>query len=107
MIQTRMKNVECRMKNEEEQPDRRCASSFFIRHSSFDIQSLYACCSASFFTLAIYAIRSRIRFEYPHSLSYHDRILCMYWPTERVNVVSTIDEFALWLKSIETSCSSE
>src|SRR6185295_10896016 len=51
--------------------------------------------SAPAFTRATCAIRSRMRFEYPHSLSYQARILCMFGPTERVNVVSMIDECAL------------
>src|SRR5438876_854352 len=63
--------------------------------------------SDSCFTRATYAIRSKIRLEYPHSLSYHARILCMCGSTERVKVVSTIEECASPLKSIDTSCSSE
>src|SRR5438552_17244794 len=87
---------------------RRGALFFFILNSNLELRtSCYDVrASDSLFTRATYAIKSRIRFEYPHSLSYHARILCMWGSTERVNVVSRIDECASPLKSTETSCSS-
>ena len=45
---------------------------------------------------------SSMRFEKPHSLSYHDSTLTMR-PDTLVRVESKFDEAGLWLKSIDTS----
>ena len=56
---------------------------------------------------AINFTRSRTRQEYPHSLSYQERILIRWPPITFVYSASTIEEFEFCLKSEETSGSSE
>src|SRR3990172_3517912 len=56
--------------------------------------------------LAISVIRSLTRQEYPHSLSYHERILTRLPSISAVEGRSTIEECGLPLKSAETSGSS-
>src|SRR5262249_15440837 len=46
---------------------------------------------------------SRIRFEKPHSLSYHDSTLAKLPSMTWVSRLSKIEEYGLWLKSLETS----
>src|SRR5579872_1018614 len=55
---------------------------------------------------AIKVIKSRQRLEYPHSLSYQASTLAQFVPTTRVYSESTIEEWGLLRKSMETSSSS-
>src|SRR6266576_6162831 len=55
----------------------------------------------------MYLIKSLTRQEYPHSLSYQDKILIMLPPITFVYSASTIEEFELPLKSTETKGSSQ
>src|SRR5215216_3418169 len=47
-----------------------------------------------------------MRFEKPHSLSYHEDTLTSVPSETRVSVESKIELAGLWLKSDETSCSA-
>merc|ERR1719473_2526206 len=51
-------------------------------------------------------MRSTTRFEKPHSLSYHETILWKLSVSEMPAVASTIDEFLLCTKSVDTTASS-
>src|SRR4051794_28026388 len=55
---------------------------------------------------AMYLTRSRTRQEYPHSLSYQERIFTQVPSITFVFPASTMDEFGFPLKSIDTSGSS-
>src|SRR4026207_2011972 len=55
----------------------------------------------------MYLIRSRTRHAQPHSLSYHESTFNIRPPITFVYSASTIDEFELRLKSIDTNGSSQ
>src|SRR5437867_9192439 len=70
---------------------RRRSSSAVLRHRSMNY---FAAISAT--------VVSSMRFEKPHSLSYHDETLTRR-PETLVRVASKFDEAGLWLKSTDTS----
>ena len=57
---------------------------------------------AVYFAFISATVVSSMRFEKPHSLSYHDETLTRR-PETLVRVESKFDEAGLWLKSIDTS----
>ena len=58
--------------------------------------------NSDYFAFINATVVSSMRFEKPHSLSYHDETLTRR-PDTLVSVESKFDDAGLWLKSIDTS----